>query len=124
MTFLTACWLLSLALLVGIYVYAYTRKNVGNLVTSPEETPASFADFVATELTRMTGHLSHGAIRLRPYAEWAITQSRIFLGKGHNIFAEKVFGRMEIEKGKVVSFFLKRIAEHQEALRGKKREDI
>lgn len=119
MSFLTALWLISLVLLVGIIVYA--RRKEASFAASFEEMPDSFADFIAIELTRMTGHLSRGATQLRPHGERVIAQSTVFLKKGHDIFIEKIFGRMEIEKGNVVSFFLKRITEHKESLRQKGR---
>ncbi|OGZ07211.1 MAG: hypothetical protein A2942_03790 [Candidatus Lloydbacteria bacterium RIFCSPLOWO2_01_FULL_50_20] len=117
MTLLTAIWLLSLAVVSGILVYAH-RKNT-DLRVSPEDVLASFADFLALELSHMIDQLSYGAVRVRPHGIRILTQSRIFLERGHDIFLEKIFGRLDVEKGNVTSFFLKRIAEHQAALRRK-----
>ena len=122
MTSLIVFWFLSLVALVGIVVYA-GRKG-GSHATPFEDAPRSFADFIAIELTRMIGHLSRGVRRLRPHGEMIIMQSSVVLKKGHDIFIEKIFGHIAIEKGKAASFFLKRIAEHKEALRQKGREEI
>lgn len=117
MTPLIAFWLLSLVVLVGIVVYA--GRKCGSDAVPIEDTPRNLADFIAIELARMTGHLSRGVVRLRPHGEMIIMQSSVVLKKGHDIFIEKIFGRIVIEKGKAASFFLKRIAEHKEALRRK-----
>ena len=117
MTPLLSLWLLSLAMFVGIVAYAYHKGERTESVT--EEIPKNFADFIATELTRMTGHLAHGARRARPHGERLVFHGAVLLKKGHSVFTEKILGRMDVEKGNVTSFFLKRIAEHKESLRGK-----
>ena len=119
---LVICWLLSLALLLGIFFYA--RNHRGAPAFSPKEIPESFSDFIAIELTRMGGHLSRLVQYARPHGEKVIATGGTFLKKGHDIFIEKIFGRMVIEKGNAASFFLKRIAEHKEALRQKDREGV
>lgn len=119
MTTLLALWLLSLAILIGMVVYAHRKDDRSR--PASQDAPVSFADFIAIELTRMTGHLVRGAFHLRPHGERVIAESRVFIRRGHDVFIEKIFGRLDVEQGQVTSFFLKRIAEHKEALRGKKR---
>lgn len=115
-------WVASLLALVGIVVYARMNRNVFQV--SPQDVPSDFNDFVATELTRIAEHFSHGVRRLRPHGEKMIATSGVLLRKGHNIFIERVVGRIEVKRGKAASFFLKRIAEHREALRQKGREEF
>jgi hypothetical protein len=111
----TTTWLLSLATLVGIVWYAYRRGD--RMSVAPEEIPKNLAEFIAIELTRMTGHLARGIVHVRPHGERVVFHGAVFLKKGHAVFIEKIFGRMDVEKGNVTSFFLKRIAEHKESLR-------
>jgi hypothetical protein len=114
MSLLVICWLLSLATLGGVVIYA--RSNSA-LPLSSDEQPEDWRGFVAIELTRMVGYVSHLFHYARPHGERAIFHSTVAIQKGHDLFIEKVFGRVVIEKGKAASFFLKRIAEHKESLR-------
>ncbi len=117
MTPLIALWLFALIILVGIVVYGFHTKGSTNV--SSEDAPTNWCNFLAIELTRMAGYISHLLIHARPHGEKAVAHGTIFLKKGHDMFIEKIFGRIEVEKGKAASFFLKRIAEHKETLRGK-----
>lgn len=116
MSFLLAFWLLSFAALIGIIVYAHGRSPV---MISSEEMPADWRDFIAIELTRMVGHLSRLATHARPHGERVVFHGTALFQKGHDLFIEKIFGLLHVEKGNVTSFFLKRIAEHKESLRKK-----
>lgn len=116
MSLLVICWLLSLATLGGVVVY--TRSNTALPLSSGEQ-PEDWRDFVAIELTRMVGHVSHLFHYARPHGERAMFHSTVLLKKGHDLFIEKIFGRIVVEQGKAASFFLKRIAEHKESLRKK-----
>ena len=67
----------------------------------------------------MVEHLSRLATHARPHGEKAVFHGTALVKKGHALFVEQIFGRIAVEKGNVTYFFLKRIAEHKESLRGK-----
>ncbi len=58
---------------------------------------------------------------LRPHGKSIVRGSYRILRRGHDIFIERVYGRIRIDKGRASSFFLKQIAEHQEKGAGHKR---
>ena len=120
LSFLVICWLGSILVLVGIFLYACTRTST----SISENVPGSFKDFVAIEMVRTSGELLHGLAQARPHGERAFAEGVMLFQRGHAMFIEKVFGRLEIEKGKAGSFFLKRIAENKESLRGEKDKTI
>ncbi|HEY9585621.1 MAG TPA: hypothetical protein VJJ02_03485 [Candidatus Paceibacterota bacterium] len=122
MSFLVTCSFLSLAALIGIFFYARSRSRTPMFF--PGETPEDFGDFIAIELMRMSGGLSRLLRHVRPHGERVLMTSGLYFKKGHDIFIEKVFGHIAVEPGKAASFFLKRIAEHKDALRQEGREKI
>ena len=121
MSLLVISWLLSLVTLGGVVFYARSRDTSP---VSSEERSTDWRDFIAIELTRMVGYISRLFDYARPHGERAVFHGTVVLKKGHDLFIEKVFGGIEIEKGKAASFFLKRIAEHKESLRGNGHEGV
>ena len=119
-SFLIVCWLVSLLLLIGIFGYARTRE----VMSISADVPENFRDFIAIELARIGEYFLHGFAQARPHGERVIAGSTILLKKGHDLFIEKIIGRIEVEKGKTASFFLKRIVEYKESLRGEKDKTI
>ncbi|OGZ09262.1 MAG: hypothetical protein A3D65_05865 [Candidatus Lloydbacteria bacterium RIFCSPHIGHO2_02_FULL_50_13] len=117
MSILLTIWLLSLLVLLGLVFYARSRRSA---LTLPRESSAGdFGDFLMNESRAVGEEFWRGAARLRPHGERVIVESGVLIKKGHNMLIEKAFGRIAAPKGKASSFFLKRIAEHKDALRGK-----
>jgi hypothetical protein len=118
MSLLVVSWLLSFATLCGVVFYA--RSRTVDVLSSADDS-TNWRDFIAVELTRIVGYVSHLLSYARPHGARALFHGSEALKKGHDLFIEKVFGGIEIEKGKAASFFLKRIIEHKESLREKDR---
>lgn len=109
-------WLGSLLLALCIFVYARVRGGR----TLGYDREAYLGSLIAEELSGVGQHAARGALYFRPHGERAVAYGTLWLKRGHDVFIEKVFGRIEIEKGRTPSFFLKRIALHREELRGTK----
>ncbi|MDO8521019.1 MAG: hypothetical protein Q7S52_02800 [bacterium] len=117
MPFLLAIWLFSLVVVIGIAFYARFKQQVPLPISG--DATSDLDDFFVGELRGMSNELLRGVARFRPHGERVIIQGGVLIRKGHNMLIEKAFGRIAVEKGKASSFFLKRIAEHKDELRGK-----
>ncbi len=115
MTALLSVWALSIAILFAVTLYAYHRAQ---RVPLPRYVPRSLSDFVHEALSHLAIHLHSAAGTAKPHArrfsETLISISR----RGHDVFIDRVFGRMSQERGRSASFFLKYIAEHKEREEG------
>ena len=114
MTFLVSLWFLLLAILAGIIIYGQNQEGESDLTV-----PENFHDFFMEEFARMEEFFRMVLERLHPHGKRALVSGGTLLKKGHDAFLEKIFGGIEVEKGKVTSFFVKRIAEQKELLRKK-----
>lgn len=104
-------WIGSLLLILTIVVLAAVRRTV------PVTTEVSFADLVRDELSWIVDHLrmiTRGAFNK---GSALLVSGAMPLRRGNELFIERVFGKMKIERGRASSFFLKRIAEHKDIVR-------
>ena len=121
MSFLLAIWLLSLAVILGLFFYARHRR--GTSVLAPANTTENLNDLFVGELRGISDEVMRGIAHIRPHGARVVLHGSVLIKKGHNMLIEKAFGRIAIEKGKTSSFFLKRIAEHKESLNEKDRQE-
>jgi hypothetical protein len=113
MSFLFISWLVSLIAVGGIAGMALSGMRGRSF--SREHEPTDLSGFLSGELHAFFELLrSYATHAWRPLANWTIDKSAHYVTRGHDMFMERVYGRVEIERGKAASFFLKRIAEHKE----------
>ena len=117
MSLLLVIWLLALSLIVGIIFYARIARRDARLNTA--RTPQDWSEFVHDEVLRMYGNVGRMVHVARPHGERAMSAGIVIVRRGHDLFIERVFGRMSVEKGKASSFFLKQITESKRLLKGK-----
>lgn len=112
MSMLAFLWFISLALLVGMVLYARKRLEIlplSRVIVAPE----GFGDFFANEVLRIIGDCYWIFKKLRPHGEMLAEVGMRVIERGHRIFVERVYGRIQVEQGKASSFFLKHIAEYK-----------
>lgn len=104
-------WVGSLLAMSGIIAFAVFRRST----YATSET--TFVDFVR-------GEMYHVAVFFRAIVFSALKNGSALiisgagpLRRGNEMFMERMFGRVKIERGRASSFFLKRIAEHKDVIK-------
>ena len=112
MTNLLFIWIGSLVVLAGVLLFSLFRAR--NMNTALFQRPEGFREFIIDALGHLLGHFSHVAISAEPHARKIGLLFFHFGKRGHDVFSERVFGKVVSERGKTASFFLKHIAENKE----------
>lgn len=113
MSTLFIIWLVALFVLSSTLAYAHIRmKRVHTFAQA--RVPNDFSEFIAQELHDISLHLRRAAHVMRPHGKQAVGYAVLLSRRGYDMFTERVFGRMEVTKGKTTSFFLKHISENKE----------
>ena len=73
-------------------------------------TPHDLGDFFARELGRMASEIRSVLDRIQPERDRAVRAVTLVARRGHDVFIERVFGRIEVKKGNASSFFVRHIA--------------
>lgn len=115
MPFLLTIWSLSFVTLSAIlgFAFAYKRNNGDAAAQKRASFPSSFGDFLADQCHDVLYHIHKGVHHAKPHARNLGVVVMRYSQRGHDLFVERVFGRMETKKGVSTSFFLKSIAEHK-----------
>jgi hypothetical protein len=100
---------------VAIITFAHLRMRHDELTVGGLSLPSKFSEFFGDQLHDMLSHLSMVLHHAKPHAAEVGMMALAFSKRGHDIFVERVFGRMELKRGSAVSFFLKHIAEEKRA---------
>ena len=114
MNFLTIIWALSAFTLVGVIVFSYKHRSQ----TSPKQIPQDFNAFIHDALSHLAAHTTSAVGTAKPHAHRFLSQVLSVIHSTQTKFTEQVFGKINKERGKTASFFLKYIAEHKETTRG------
>ena len=110
MNVLVSIWSLSLITLLLVIFFALYAFRRGSTVRVFHHNVESFVTY---EFNSFLGAIHKSFHSIRPHAE-RFGMVAFERGKnGYDIFIERIFGKVEIEKGKAASFFLKHIAEHK-----------
>jgi hypothetical protein len=115
MSFLLTIWSLSLIVLSAIsgFAFAYKKNNGNAAPQSGMSLPSSFGDFLADQCHDVFYYIQKGVHHAKPHARNLGIVIVKYSQRGHDLFVERVFGRIETKKGVSTSFFLKSIAEHK-----------
>ena len=115
MNFLTTIWALSAITLFGVIIFAYRQRSH---MTSPKQIPEDFNAFIHEALSHLAVHATSVAGTAKPHAHRVVAQILSLIHSTQTKFTEQVFGKINKERGKTATFFLKYIAEHKETTRG------
>ncbi len=111
MTLLLILWCTSLLFVAGISFYALFYKNKESAVLPLPETMSEFIfDVVSILFVLLLQIIGY----LRPYMRSIFHLGIHVSQKSQGLVHERLFGKATRQRGKAVSFFLKRIAEHKE----------
>lgn len=108
---LFALWSLSLMVVVAIIAFAHSRMRHNELTVGGLPLPSKFVEFIGDQFHDMLFYASRAIHHARPHAAQVAVTALSFTKRGHDLFVERVFGRMELKRGNAASFFLKHIAE-------------
>lgn len=75
--------------------------------------PSGFGKFLGDQCHEVLYRIQRGVHHIKPHAKNLGMIVVEYSAWGHDLFVERVFGRMETKKGVSTSFFLKNIAEHK-----------
>ena len=114
MTLLAIIWTFSLLTMVVTLLYAYAKIAGGEAGSVASPASLYFSEFIREELRHLVEHSSRVAITIKPHTSRLGLVVSDYGKRGHKAFSERLFGRILLERGKTVSFFLKYIAEHKE----------
>ena len=115
MSLLTLIWLMSLATLTLLTLFAFRRARYA---PDPRHIPHDLGEFIHEALTHVASGVSIVAGSAQPHAR-KVTRHVVAVTKwGHDRFTDRVFGKTTQLPGRTASFFLKYIAENKEATRG------
>lgn len=113
MSLLITIWAVSLAVLSAILGIAFALKKRGRAIIQNGAHPCGFGEFLAEQCHDALYRIQRGVHHMKPHAKnFGIVVVK-YSERGHDLFVERVFGRMETKKGVSTSFFLKSIAEHK-----------
>lgn len=116
MSILVMTWAGSLAIMIGILFYGQLLAK--RSASRGGEVVANWSDLIRKESIAAWRYALLVMHALHPHAKRAVVSLVVIARRSHDMFIERVFGHIEVEKGKTASFFLKRIAEHKEVTRG------
>lgn len=105
-------WFLAFCTLIGLLLFARLRINSMSGVASAK-IPRDFSEFISWEFHDMLGYALRVLSRARPHGKRILVHALSLSRRGHELFIQHIFGRMEIKKGKAISFFLKHISEYK-----------
>lgn len=115
MSLLVIVWCGSLLSLLGIGVLVSFRVFIEKRVFSTST--VSFRDFVLDEYRFLARRCFLLLRNIAPHGRRAVDSILLREKKARDLFTERIFGHMEITRGKTSSFFLKHLVEHQESIR-------
>ena len=116
MSLLITIWVFALALVIAIMVFASSRARRCEVTLESGVTPTQFTEFFGDQFHDMLVHAVKGFHHVKPHATQMGMSAFAFSKRGHDLFVERVFGRMELKRGNTVSFFLKHIAEERRGI--------
>jgi hypothetical protein len=98
---------------VTIIGFAHSRMRHNELTVGGVPLPSKFVEFIGDQFHDMLSHVSQAIHHVKPHAAQVAVTALSFTKRGHDMFVERVFGRIELKRGNAASFFLKHIAEHK-----------
>jgi hypothetical protein len=98
---------------IAIIGVAHLRMRHNELTVGGVPLPSKFAEFIGDQFHDMLSHVSQALHYAKPHAAQVAVTALSFTKRGHDMFVERVFGRIELKRGNAASFFLKHIAEHK-----------
>jgi len=111
-------WFASLAMIAGCTLYGV--RGVRRGVFIPHYKPETVGDVFRHEVRTIMEFGSEIADLFRPIiAEFLMNLGKFIYRKGfalYGVFSKHVFGRLDLDKGKTASFFLKQIREFKDEL--------
>jgi len=112
MSILLGIWFVSLITILGIVLYGSMLHNK-NL--HPHEHPEVHPhDFIAHEISELNKVFLRLLKSAKPHGIRTARAGFVIVKRGQEIFIRRVYGHMNVEKGRTSSFFLKHISEHKE----------
>ncbi|KKU77599.1 MAG: hypothetical protein UY04_C0055G0004 [Parcubacteria group bacterium GW2011_GWA2_47_7] len=105
-------WLVSALVLIGIMFYAYV--NAVRQQYTAIHTRLRFADFVFDEVSLLHRDIFRLVEKAKPQGQRTARAGMVIVKRGQEFFTSRIFGRIESERGRASSFFLKQIIEHKE----------
>jgi hypothetical protein len=121
---LFAIWSLSLMVVVAIIAFAYSRMRHDEVAVGGVALPSKFVEFFGDQFHDMFAHVSRVLHHVRPHAAQVGMLALSLSKRGHDLFVERVFGRIELKRGSASSFFLKHIAEEKRISQKDQRDSI
>ncbi len=112
MSTLLIIWIVSALTLLCIVVYA--RKNAGRQENVNEQSQIRLGDVVSREITTLHRDFYKLLDAAKPHGQRSLSAGLVMVKRGQDLFISRVYGRIQSEKGRASSFFLKQIAEHKE----------
>lgn len=110
---LIAIWSLSLTVVLTIIILAYARVRHDEVAVGTGALPSKFVEFFGDQFHDLIAHASRALHHVKPHAAQVAVTALSFSKRGHDLFIERVFGRVERKRGSAGSFFLKHIAEER-----------
>lgn len=114
MSLLFAMWVLSAGVVLATLGMVFFRVRGGALVSLRMRAPSNLGEFFTDQLHEVLVRFFTAVHHIKPHARQLGMTALLYTKKGHDLFVERVFGRIELPRGGTVSFFLKHIAEHKE----------
>lgn len=112
MSTLLIIWIVSALTLLSIVIYARKCAAVRDITALQAE--VRFSDVVTREITTLHRDFYKLLDAARPHGERSLSAGLVMVKRGQDLFISRVYGRIQSEKGRASSFFLKQIAEHKE----------
>ena len=112
MSMLLILWIVSGMTLVGVILYA--RHIAAKVEFSAPHVAPTLPDVVASEVALLHRDFSKLIDVAKPHGKRTLAAGVVMVKRGQDVFIRRVYGRIQSEKGRASSFFLKQIAEHKE----------
>lgn len=104
-------WIISALTILGIILYArfYQSEREDALLHGEHR----LSDVLTEEMLSLHRDLRELFEVLKPHGKRSLSAGLVMVKRGQDLFISRVYGRIQCEKGRASSFFLKQIAEHQ-----------
>lgn len=112
MLLLFIIWACAVAILLGETGYVFVHSRTGGF--EEHSSKDSFFEFLTDEILAMMRWCYRLGYSILPHGKRVLVVASTGGRRATDMFAKRVFGRVEIRRGTAVSFFLKHIAENQE----------
>lgn len=122
MSLLIAIWLISLVVVLAIIILAYARARHDEVTVGSGVLPSKFVEFFGDQFHDFLFHASRALHHVKPHAAQVVVTAISFTKRGHDLFIERIFGRVELKRGSAGSFFLKHIAEEKRSSQNEQRD--